>query len=110
MKVLHRKLLRELFAAKGVLAAIISIIAVGIGCFIAMSSTYDNLEYSRQNYYRLCHMADFSVELKKVPLGDLATLTEVPGVINIFPRITFEVTASLEGVEKPLSGKVVSLP
>ncbi|WP_339735419.1 FtsX-like permease family protein [uncultured Gimesia sp.] len=110
MKVLHRKLLRELFAAKGVLAAIISIIAVGIGCFIAMSSTYDNLEYSRKNYYRLCHMADFSVELKKVPIGDLATLTDVPGVINILPRIIFEVTASLEGVEKPLSGKVVSLP
>ena len=56
MKVLHRKLMRELFAAKGVLVAIISIIAVGIGCFIAMSSTYDNLEYSRQSYYRVCQM------------------------------------------------------
>ncbi len=110
MKVLHRKLLRELLAAKGVLAAIISIIAVGIGCFIAMSSTYDNLEYSRENYYRLCHMADFSIELKKVPMGDLATLTEVPGVINILPRIVFQVTASLEGVEKPLSGQAISLP
>lgn len=110
MKVLHQKLLRELFAAKGVLAAIISIIAVGIGCFIAMSSTYDNLEYSRQSYYRLCRMADFSVELKKVPVGDLAALSEIPGVTNLFPRIVFEVTASLEGVEKPLSGKVISLP
>lgn len=110
MKVLHRKLMRELFAAKGVLVAIISIIAVGIGCFIAMSSTYDNLEYSRQSYYRVCQMADFSVELKKVPVGDLATLTDVPGVTNILPRIVFEVTASLEGVEKPLSGQAVSLP
>ncbi len=110
MKVLHRKLMRELFAAKGVLVAIISIIAVGIGCFIAMSSTYDNLEYSRQSYYRVCQMADFSVELKKVPVGDLATLTDVAGVTSILPRIVFEVTASLEGVEKPLSGQVVSLP
>ncbi|MFK7778301.1 MAG: ABC transporter permease [Gimesia sp.] len=110
MKVLHRKLLRELFAAKGVLAAIVSIIAVGIGCFIAMFSTYDNLEYSRQSYYRQCHMADFSIELKKVPVGDLETLTEIPGVINILPRIVFDVTAVLEGVDKPVSGKIVSLP
>ncbi len=110
MKVLHRKLRRELLAAKGVLAAIISIIAVGIGCFIGMTSTYDNLEYSRQNYYRLCHMADFSIELKKVPVGDLTTLTEIPGIINILPRIVFEVTAALENVEKPVSGKVISLP
>ncbi len=110
MKVLHRKLLRELFAAKGVLSAIVSIIAVGIGCFIAMSSTYDNLEYSRQSYYRLCQMADFSVELKKVPVGNLTTLTKIPGVINILPRIVFEVTAALEGVEKPVSGKAVSMP
>ncbi|QDU06176.1 outer membrane-specific lipoprotein transporter subunit LolE [Gimesia chilikensis] len=110
MKVLHRKLLRELLAARGVLIAIISIIAVGIGCFIAMFSTYDNLEYSRQNYYRLCHMADFSIELKKVPLGDLEAIAQTPGVTNVLPRIVFEVTASLEDVEKPLSGKAVSLP
>ena len=44
MKVLDRKVLRELVASKGLLLAITSLIAVGVMCFIYMRSAYNNLE------------------------------------------------------------------
>lgn len=44
MRVLDRKVLRELFASKGLLIAITSLIAVGVMCFIYMRSAYNNLK------------------------------------------------------------------
>ena len=55
-------------------------------------------------------MADFWIELKKVPLAELAPLAELPGVAEIRPRIQFFATVDLDGVTKPLNGLVLSLP
>ena len=71
MSVLHRKLLRELWTSKWMLLAIIGIIAVGVICMIAMGSAYFNLTEAKDRYYTQCRMADFSVDLKKVPLAEL---------------------------------------
>ncbi len=110
MSVLDRKLRRELLASKGVLAAIIAIITVGICCFVGMASLYFNLEDSRRSYYAQTRMADFSVQLKKLPLNELERIRSIPGVMELQPRILFEVTADIEGVLKPIAGQVVSLP
>ncbi|WP_348246449.1 hypothetical protein, partial [Salmonella enterica] len=54
---------------------------------------------------------DFQVSLRKVPLQDLAErLGGLPGVAEYRPRVVFEVTADLPGVERPLTGRVVTLP
>ena len=110
MSVLNRKLRRDLLGAKGVLSAIIGIIAVGVACFVGMTSLYFDLDQSRRSYYARCRMADVWVELKKMPLAELDRLNDVPGIVEVHPRITFPVTVDLEGVEKPLSGRVISLP
>lgn len=110
VSVLDRKLRRDLSASKGLLAAIIAIIAVGISCFVSMASVYFNLENSRRSYYAQCRMADFWIPVKKAPLSELAPLARIPGVVELRPRIAFEVTVDIENVEKPLSGRVLSLP
>lgn len=126
MSVLDRKLRRELRASWLLLLAIISIIAVGVACMIAMGSAYFNLGEAQRRYYVQCRMADFSIELKKVPLAELAPLAELPGVAEIRPRIQFGATVDLEGAlaertgpglwaalksaEEPLNGLVLSLP
>ena len=71
---------------------------------------YFNLEESRKSYYAQCRMADFSVELKKLPNGELERIAGLPGITEVEPRIQFPVTADLEDVLKPVSGLVVSLP
>lgn len=110
MSVLNRKLRRELFKSKGVLAAIIAIIAVGICCFVGMTSLYFNLQESRRSYYAQCRMADFSVELKKLPDGELERIAALPGISELHPRIQFHVTADLEHVLEPAQGLAISLP
>ncbi len=110
MSVLHRKLGRELKNAGGLLFAIVSIVAVGVACYVAMGSAYNNLNEAKRRYYRQCRMADFSIELKKVPLAELAPIAELPGVVEIRPRIDFHATVDLPDVAEPLNGLVLSLP
>ncbi|MEX0818534.1 MAG: hypothetical protein WD070_03040, partial [Pirellulaceae bacterium] len=110
MKTLRRKLVRELYDAKGLLLLIASIIAVGVTCFVAMQSAYHNLDEAKRRYYRQCRMADFWIDLKKVPLTELETLYSIPGITEIRSRIRFMATVDLEDFPEPVSGMVLSLP
>ncbi len=110
MTMLDRKLLRELYRSKGLLLAIAAIIAVGITCFVSFQSAYHNLQQAKREYYRQCHMADFWIDLKKAPLSEIASLREVAGIEQITSRIGFFATADLQGVVKPLSSLVLSVP
>ncbi|MEZ6045654.1 MAG: hypothetical protein R3C11_08770 [Planctomycetaceae bacterium] len=109
MKALNRKLSRELLTSKGMLAAIIGIIAAGVLFFVGMASLYFNLETSRKLYYSQCRMADFYITLKKCRI-ELDQLHEIKGVAEFRPRILFPVTVDLPQVERPVSGQVLSLP
>ena len=110
VKVLHLKLVRELYRAKGLLLLISSIIAVGVTCFVAMQSAYHNLSDAKHRYYRQCRMADFWIDLKKAPLAELQVLRQIPGVTELHSRIHFEATVDLEGFAEPVNGIVLSLP
>lgn len=110
MSVLDRKLARELRTSGGLLAAITSIMAVGVACYVALGFAYQNLSTAKNEYYAQCRMADFAVEVKKAPLAELAPLAKLPGVVEIRPRIQFFATVDLERVAEPLNGIVLSLP
>lgn len=110
MKVLDHKLLREFRAHLVMLLAVTSIIAVGVANFVTLASSYLNLSDAKRLYYTQCRMADFSIELKKVPLAELNALAEMPEVAEIRPRIQQRVTVDLDGVAEPLNGQVLSLP
>lgn len=110
MSVLHRKLGRELRASGLLLLAVVSIIAVGVACFVSMGAAYYNLNEAKRSYYRQCRMADFWMDLKKVPLTELDGLARLPGIAAIRPRIQFYATVDLENRTKPLNGLVLSLP
>jgi len=110
VSVLNRKLRRDLAAAKGMLAAIIAIIVLGISCFVSMASVYVNLEQARRDYYARCRMADFSVSIKKIPTAELHRIDGIPGITAYRPRISHAVVVDLEGTERPISARVLSLP
>lgn len=110
MKTLDRKLLREVRGHLGMLLAVTSIITVGVTCLVTMVSAYMNLAEAKQLYYAQCRMADFSIELKKVPLAELDRLAVMPEVAELRPRVQHSVTVDLPGVIKPISGQVYSLP
>lgn len=110
MRVLDRKLAREIKSTGGLLVAVTSVMAVGVACYVALGSAYQSLSIAQRRYYAECRMADFSIELKKVPVTELAAVAELAGVAEIRPRISFFATVDLERVAEPLNGLVLSLP
>lgn len=110
VSVLDRKLLRDLYAARGLLVAVILIMGLGVSAYVANLSLYYNLELSRRSYYAECRMADFWIDIQRFPQTDLERLAQVRGVSELRTRIVRPVTVDLEGVAKPLSGTIISMP
>lgn len=110
MSVLDRKLRRDLWAAKGLLATIVVLIVIGIMSFVMFLTLSLNLDSSLAAYYAQCRMADFWVDVEKAPLPELERLTRIPGVAETRARISFPVSLDLEAATRPISGRVVSLP
>lgn len=110
MSVLDRKLVRDLAASKGLVLAITALVAVGVMCFIYMRSAYRSLLQAQEEYYTQSRMADFWIDLKKVPVSELSLVAELPGISEIRPRIQFFATVDLDRVPVPLNGLVLTLP
>lgn len=110
MSVLDKKLLRDLVQNKWMLLAIVAIVAVGSGCLVGFQATMQNLAMARDGYYQRCDMADFWIDLKKAPNTVMREVESIPGVARARGRIAEYVTVSLPGVEKPISGLLLSLP
>lgn len=110
MKALNRRLLRELVAHRWRLLAIVGIITVGVSEFVALTTTYNNLNEAKRQYYRQCRMADFWIDVKKVPLAELEPVAQLRGVAELRPRIQFFATVDLDDATEPLNGQILSLP
>ncbi|GAB4128030.1 ABC transporter permease [Thermopirellula anaerolimosa] len=110
VSVLHRRLLRELRGGGMSVVSIVLIAAVGTGCYVAMRSAHRNLSDAKNRYYAQGRMADFWIQLKKVPTDEVARLRTLPWVTEIQPRIRFPATVDLGEGRKPISGLALSLP
>ena len=110
MKVLDQKLARDLWRTRGMLMAIVAIVAVGIACLVGLVGTSRNLSIALEAYYSRCRMADFWLDLKRVPTSELEFLRRVNGVASLRQRLTYPVVVDLEGVAAPVGGLLLSLP
>ena len=109
--VLNKKLKRDLLLSKGMLAAIIALVAVGTSFLVGMLGTYNNLTSSRDSYYSQCKMADFWIDLKKAPISDVDRIFKsVNGISEIRKRIVRPAVIDLPNVDKPITATLVSLP
>ncbi len=110
VSILDCKLRRDLYAAKARLLGVVVIIAIGVAVFLLYQTVYLNLERSRLRSYAACRMADFWVNIQKVPHAEVERLTDVAGISEVRPCITQHLIIDLPGVERPLTGTLVSLP
>jgi len=110
VNILNRKLRRDLWQTRGMLTAVILIVALGVSSLVGMMGTSRNLQLARNIYYGQCRMADFWVDLKKMPVTELDVLDNLGGISEIRNRIVFQVIVDMEGVEEPLSGTLLTLP
>ena len=108
MRVLWRKLARELWLRKGSLLALVAIVTIGEGCLTGLACTYFDMDLARERFYRENRLAHFSVDFKRAPLAVLEELRELPNVAQLEARISLPVRVEWEG--DLLSGTVHSLP
>jgi len=110
MKVLDRKLLRDLRAAKGQAIAVTMVILCGVAGFACVLAAYWSLRLTRDAYYAKYRFADFWVPLEKAPLRAVAKVRALPGVLRAQGRIVKDVNLDVEGKPEPCTGRIVSLP
>ncbi len=110
MKVLDRKLFRDLGRMKGQVITIAIVVACGIAVFVAALSTYDSLKQSQLNYYNTTRFAQVYVHLKRAPTPLVQKIREIPGVAEVEPRVVYDVTLDVTGLSAPMIGRMIGVP
>lgn len=110
VRMLDRKLLRDLGTLKGQVLTIALVVASGITSFVCLQSTWDSLEVSRETYYTRYRFGDVFVHLKRAPDPVRDRLAAIPGVARVYTRIVETVRLPLEGARQPPIGEIVTLP
>ena len=110
IKALDRKLLRDLLRMRGQVLAIVLIVACGIATLVTMMSTHGSLQLTQATYYDQYRFADVFVQLKRAPESVAVRFEQIPGVGAVQTRVVKDVTLSVEGLEEPATGRMISIP
>jgi putative ABC transport system permease protein len=110
MRVLDRKLWRDLWHLRGMAAAISLVLLGGIATFVMSRVTYESLSVTQQRYYVDQRFAEVFAGLVRAPESVAQRLAAVPGVNQLETRVVAAVNLEIEGYGDPVTGKIVSLP
>jgi len=107
---LDRKLLRDLWQARGQAAAISLVIGAGIALFVLMLSTFDSLQLTEHVYYDRYRFADVFASAKRAPLTLADQIAAIPGVAQVETRVVVDVTLDVPDLAEPAVGRLISIP
>jgi putative ABC transport system permease protein len=110
MLALNRKFLRDVSRLKGQVLTIALVLAAGITSFIALRGTYSSLIRSRDAYYDRQRFAHVFAVLERAPETIVTRIEALPGVASVQTRISEQVSLPIEGMPRPASGRLLSLP
>ncbi len=110
MRVLDRKLIRDLRAMTGQAIAIALVIAAGLSMFVAYLSNFESLRRTQTLYYERYRFGDVFAACARAPLGVAARLAELPGVEAVEARTVVDVRLDIPGAEGPVNGRVIGIP
>ena len=110
MRALDRKLLRDLWHARGQAAAIAAVIACGVAIVIMTFGAMTSLRDTRDGYYERYRFADVFSQLRRAPLPMAARIGAIPGVAEWETRITRYAALDIPALPQPAAAMLVSLP
>ena len=110
MKVLDRKLLRNLQASKGRAIAVATVILCGVASFVCVLSAHRSLKLTRDTYYEDYRFADFWVPLERAPARVAHKVEALPGVRRVQGRIVKDVNLEVAGKAESCTGRIITLP
>ena len=109
MKVLDRKLLRDLRLMWSQALTIALVVATGIGGFIASLSSIDSLALARERFYADGRFADVFAAVKRAPNALAESLLTAPGVADVQTTLEEYIRVTLPGVPDPIIGQLIGL-
>ena len=110
MSVLGRKLRRDLWHLRGMVAAISLVLLGGIATFVMARVTHGSLAETRLIYYADQRFADVFTSLVRAPETVAERIAAMPGVDRVETRVVAPVNIEIEGYGDPVTGRIVSLP
>jgi len=97
MRVLNRKLWRDLWEMRAMVLAIALVQVGGIATFVMSLSTYDSLLITRDNYYQEQRFADVFATTKRAPNSMVERVQGIPGVEQVQTRVIAAARLSVPG-------------
>lgn len=110
MRMLDRKLVRDLWAMKGQAFAIAIVICAGVTMYVTYLSNFDSLQRTRAAYYEEAQFADVFASLTRAPAWLEQRIAAIPGVAAVDTRVVADVTLDVPGMTEPAVGRLISLP
>ncbi|PWJ20614.1 ABC transporter permease [Jannaschia seohaensis] len=110
MRMLDRKLLRDLRQIWVQCLAIALVLGCGIMVLILATGTQRSLEATRAAYYEQNRFADVFATLTRAPRSLLAEIARLDGVARVEGRVVFTAMIDLEGKPEPAAAIVISVP
>lgn len=107
---LHRKLWRDLVDNAGAALTIAAVIGLGITALVGFLGCHRDMAQSRDRYYQDQAFADLRAVIRSAPRSALEDLRPLPGVEAVEGRLLSWKPLELEGVDRRLSCRLISLP
>ena len=110
MRMLDRKLCRDLWHLRGQALAIAAVMACGVALLIMARTSMEALSETRDAYYERYDFADVFASARRAPDHVGRQIAAIPGVRGAELRVVELSTVTVEGFEEPIVGQLVSLP
>ncbi|TVQ55545.1 MAG: ABC transporter permease [Phycisphaerales bacterium] len=110
MTAMHRKLLRDLWHAKGQALAIALVLSCGVAMLVMSLTTLHSLTATIDRYYNEYRFAHIWAYLERAPKTLLPRVAEIPGVSHVQTRVVADVNLDLEDMPEPAIGRLISIP
>lgn len=110
MRVLDKKLLRDLWLMRGQVITVALVVASGIAAYVTMRGAYESVRNARDEYYLQYRFADVFDHLTRAPDSIGAKIAAIPGVAAVDTRVVVEVTLDVPGLNEPALGRLISIP
>ncbi len=110
MRVLDRKLIRDLGRLWAQSLAVALVMACGVATLILAIGTYRSLEETRSAYYDRYRFGDIFASAVRAPKALVGDIAAVPGVAVAEAGIKETFLIDIEGMREPASGVAISLP
>jgi putative ABC transport system permease protein len=110
VRVLDRKLLRDLWRLKTQVVAIALVMAAGVATLVLAVGAHRSLAETRATYYERYRFADIFASATRAPEWIADEIAEIPGVAAVETRIVETAILDIEGMSVPATSLLVSMP